>query len=88
MRKQLLICVLSFVVPFFICGIGAWLWTEGTSDRPHGVLASDKEIADAERQIDTESNNKFLVVGSSAGLAGVLLASGALFLYGRIRRIK
>ena len=59
-------------MPFFICGIGAWLWTEGTSDRPHGALASDKALADAERQIDTDSNNNFLAVGSGAGLAGFI----------------
>jgi hypothetical protein len=83
MRKTWLILVISFVVPFLIGGIGAWLWTENTSDRPHGALASDKEIADAERQIDIESNNKFLIFGSGAGLVGLLLAGGVLFVFRR-----
>lgn len=88
MRKTWLILVLSFAVPFFIGGIGAWLWTENISDRPHGALASDKEIADAERQIDTESNNKFLIVGSGAGLVGLLLGGGVLLVSRRFRRLK
>lgn len=91
MRKTLLILVLSFVMPFLLGGFGAWLWTENMSDNPHaggGGLISDKQIADAERRIDSESNNKFLIVGSGAGLVGLLLAGGVLFVFRRFRRIK
>lgn len=91
MRKTWLILVLSFVVPFLIGGIGAWLWTENMSDNPHaggGGLISDKQIAEAERQIDKESNDKFLTVGVGAGAVGLLLAGGILFLSRRFRRLK
>lgn len=91
MRKTWLILVLSFVVPFLIGGIGAWLWTENMSDNPHaggGGLISDKQIADAERQIDKESNDKFLIVGVGTGAVGLLLAGGILFVVGRFRRSK
>lgn len=91
MRKTWLILVLSFVVPFLIGGIGAWLWTENMSDNPHaggGGLISDKQIAEAERQIDKESNDKFLTVGVGAGAVGLLLAGGILFLSRRFRRLE
>jgi hypothetical protein len=91
MRKTWLILVLSFVVPFLIGGIGAWLWTENMSDNPHaggGGLLSDKQIEEAQRQIDKESNSKFLTVGVGTGVAGLLLAGGILFMSGRFRRLK
>ena len=91
MRKTWLILVLSFALPFLICGSGAWLWTGNMSDNPHaggGGLRSDKEIEDAERQIDTDSNNKFLVVGIGSGVVGLLLAGAIFFVFGRFRRLK
>lgn len=86
MRKTWLILVLSFVVPFLIGGIGVWLWTEGTSDRPHGALASDTEIAEAERQIDKEASDKFFGVGCFAGFAGLLVSGSLLFIRKSIQR--
>lgn len=83
MRKTWIILVLSFVVPFLIAGSAAWLWTGNMSDNPHaggGGLRSDKEIEDAERQIDTDSNNKFLMVGSGAGVVGFLLSGSILLM--------
>lgn len=87
MRKNWLILVLSFVVAFLTGGIGAWLWTENMSDNSHaggGGLISDKQIADAERQIDKEASDNFLIVGSSASVAGFLLG-GVLFIRRRIK---
>lgn len=91
MRKTWLILVVSFAVPFLVAGTGAWLWTANMSDNPHaggGGLLSDKQIADAERQIDSESNSKFLIVGSGAGLVGLFLAGGVLFVSRRFRGFK
>ena len=79
------------MLPFFICGIGAWLWTANMSDNPHaggGGLLSDKQIADDERQLDSESNSKFLIVGSGSGLVGLLLAGGVMFVSRRYRGLK
>lgn len=86
-----LILVLSFLLPFMIGGIGAWLWTENMRDNPHaggGGMLSDKEIAQAQQKIDSESNNKFLIVGSAAGLVGLFFSGTILFTARRLRRLQ
>ncbi len=51
-------------------------------------MLSDKQIADDERQLDSESNSKFLIVGSGSGLVGLLLAGGVMFVSRRYRGLK
>jgi hypothetical protein len=89
MGKTSLILVLSFLVPFIIGGLGAWLWTVGMSDNPHaggGGLLSDKEIADAENEISADARKQFVIVGFVSGLSGFGLSGAVILLIRRFRR--
>lgn len=88
MHKFWLTPVLSFAVPFLIGGIGAWLWTGNISDNPHaggGGLLSDKQIEEAEQQMDADANKEFIRTGALSGSAG-LGFWGGLILVSRNRR--